>query len=353
MRRGQGISKDRGARAELGTKLSVVMPVHNALPHLDLAIESILRQTFADFEFVILDDASDDGSWERLRHWQSQDSRIRLMQSDRNLGPVGSSNMVAKAATAPFVARMDADDISYPERMAEQLQALTADDSIGVVASLCDTINAAGRVIRPPEEWRLSRRSPFVPFAHGAMMYRQSIFDEVGGYREECVYWEDQDLVVRMAGVSKVLVIPHPLYQVRLWNRSTRVASDVNHVEAAVDRMYGATDRLRARRGYEDLLQRPADTSARVDPRVFIAMGSVSLWGGGRPRLLGRLLKRGRLGINVATISSLVWSVWATIDPGSLRSFLKFLLWARGRGAAERNQTAVQWTPSDGTPTAF
>jgi glycosyltransferase involved in cell wall biosynthesis len=90
------------------------MPVYNALPHLDQAIESILKQTLSEFEFVILDDASTDGSRERLEHWAELDSRIRLLEGDENLGPVGSSNFVARAARAPFVARMDADDISYP-----------------------------------------------------------------------------------------------------------------------------------------------------------------------------------------------------------------------------------------------
>src|SRR3954447_9691746 len=93
--------------------VSVVMPVRNALPYLDAAVESILGQTFRDFEFVILDDASTDGSTERLRHWASRDARIRLLEESRNLGPVLSSERVARAARAPVVARMDADDISY------------------------------------------------------------------------------------------------------------------------------------------------------------------------------------------------------------------------------------------------
>ena len=76
------------------------MPVHNALPHLDQAVESILNQTFTDFEFVILDDASTDGSRARLEYWAGRDPRIRLLHVDQNLGPVRSSNMVAEAARA-------------------------------------------------------------------------------------------------------------------------------------------------------------------------------------------------------------------------------------------------------------
>ena len=68
-------------------KVSVVMPVHNAMPYLDIAVESILGQTFEDFEFVILDDASTDGSRERLREWAARDERIRLLEVKHNLGP--------------------------------------------------------------------------------------------------------------------------------------------------------------------------------------------------------------------------------------------------------------------------
>ena len=81
--------------------LSVVMPVHNALPHLDAAVRSILEQTHRDFEFVILDDASTDGSTERLKEWAAKDERIRLHLGKKNLGPAASSNFVVRERRAP------------------------------------------------------------------------------------------------------------------------------------------------------------------------------------------------------------------------------------------------------------
>src|SRR5204863_1400712 len=136
-------------------QVSVVMPVHNALPYLDAAVESILGQSFEDFEFVILDDASTDGSTEQLREWASKDSRIRLIEVSSNLGPAASSDRVARAARASIVARMDADDISYPERLADQLAVLQRHPDVGVVGGLYDIIDAAGRIIRGPELSRL------------------------------------------------------------------------------------------------------------------------------------------------------------------------------------------------------
>jgi glycosyltransferase involved in cell wall biosynthesis len=170
------------------------MPVHNALPHLDAAIESILAQTHRDFEFIIYDDASDDGSTARLRDWAAKDQRIRLFEGERNLGPVGSSSFVVEHSSAPLVARMDADDISDPDRLRIQLEVMQQHPEAGVVASFFEVIDARGRLIRGPESWRLARKTPFVPFAHGSMLFRRTIFDQVGGYRAECEYWEDQDV---------------------------------------------------------------------------------------------------------------------------------------------------------------
>jgi glycosyltransferase involved in cell wall biosynthesis len=293
--------------------ISVVMPVHNALPHLDAAVRSILDQTHPHFEFVIFDDASTDGSAERLRDWAARDRRIRVLEGHENLGPVGSSSLVVEQARAPLIARMDADDICDPDRLRRQIEVIRTNPDAGLVASLFGVIDERGRSLRGPEVWRLARKSPFVPFAHGSIMFRRSVFDEAGGYREQCEYWEDQDLVVRMSFVSKVLIIPEALYQVRQWTKNTRVASDREKVENAVDLMYRSIARLEQNRSYDDLLKDP-QPSSRVDPRVFISAGSLILWAGGRPRLFGRLLRRGQLKLDVRTFNALVWTIWASIS---------------------------------------
>lgn len=323
------------------------MPVHNALPHLDQAVESILGQTFAEFEFVILDDASSDGSTERLRYWANLDRRIRLLEVDRNLGPVRSSNMVARAANGSFVARMDADDISYPTRLAEQLELLRGRSETGVVASLCDIIDSSGRKIRDAELWRLSRPSVFVPFAHGAIMYRREIFEEVGGYREECEYWEDQDLIFRMSRVSDVVVIPRPLYRVRQSTTSTRIASGQERMEQALAREYRVTDALERRQVPSECPNTIDQEATKLDPRVFIALGSVRLWAGRKPRLFRRLLVRADMSLNARTVTALIWTAWASASPSTLRLFLLFLLRMRNRAAARRIPThrSLLWRP--------
>src|SRR5438270_6765111 len=125
--------------------LSVVMPVHNALPHLDAAVRSILGQSCGDFEFVILDDASTDGSAERLRDWARQDRRIRLIESERNLGPVGSSGLVVEQARSPIIARMDADDTCAPDRLQRELDVFQQHPEAGLVGTLYEVIDERGR----------------------------------------------------------------------------------------------------------------------------------------------------------------------------------------------------------------
>lgn len=329
-------------------RVSVVMPVRNALPYLDAAVESILRQTFADFEFVILDDASTDGSTERLRHWASQDSRIRLMEEECNLGPARSSQRVALAASAPIVARMDADDISYPNRLADQLEVLDRHPDVGVVGGLFDIIDPNGRVVRGAEPSRLRQPASVPPFGNGPLTYRQKVFDRVGGYRKECEFWEDNDLILRMAAATKIMMLPYCVYQVRHGRVSNRLSAGQDRVERGVDLMYRARERLEQGRSYEDLLHSPPEESRRVSPNVFVSLGSIILWAGGRPRFFGRLLKRGALGFNRASLKALVWTAWASLEPHSLRTFVRMLLLARNFSARHlmRTKAPVVWPPA-------
>lgn len=342
------VPKKSRTKAPADAVVSVVMPVFNALPHLDGGVRSVLDQTHRDIEFIIYDDASTDGSTERLREWAAKDQRIRLFEGKHNRGPVGSSAFVVEHSTAPLVARMDADDLCSPDRLARQLQVLRENPDAGVVGTLFDIIDGHGRRIRGPDLWRLTHKSPLVPFAaHGSIMFRRSVFEQAGGYRKECEFWEDQDLVLRLAKVADVLVIPLPLYQVRQWTRNGRAHSGGEQFEAAVDLMYRSVARLEQGRSYDDLLRQPLPRDRRVDPRVFRSVGSRVLWAGGRPRLLRRLLRRGELRLNMRTLTTLVWTAWASVSPSSLRAFLRLWLKAKNARASgvARSGDLLRWSP--------
>jgi glycosyltransferase involved in cell wall biosynthesis len=100
----------------MSVDLSVFIPVYNAAEYVDEAIESVLAQTGPSFELLVVDDGSTDGSWQKLVTWSKQDSRIRLLQNERNQGVSHSANLAIDAARGGFLVRLDADDVSLPNR---------------------------------------------------------------------------------------------------------------------------------------------------------------------------------------------------------------------------------------------
>jgi glycosyltransferase involved in cell wall biosynthesis len=326
-----------------GEFLSVVMPVHNALPHLHASVASILGQTHADFEFVIRDDGSTDGSLEALRGWALRDQRIRLTEGGHRLGPVDSSNEVVRQARGTVVARMDADDVAHPDRLRRQLDVLLADPRVAMVGSLWRSIDEGGRWNGRSDRWRLTRRSAFAPFPHTSIMFRRDVFEQLGGYRSDCTYWEDADFFVRVANEGRVAVVPEALVGVRLHGTSTRLGRK-DAVEDAYDRMHRCFADLR-RRGHYD----PAEHQFRdrLTPEAIVALGALELWAGGRPRTLARLLRRGRLAPGGGTAAALAWGTCAAASPAGLRLALRTLHRARDRsvGARVRHDVVYEWKP--------
>ena len=317
----------------------MVMPVRDAGPYLEHSLRSILGQSLADFEFVIRDDGSVDGSTEILRDWAARDPRIRLHIGERPLGPAESSNWVVRHSTAPFVARMDADDISHPDRLRRQLAVLEAEPDAVLVGTLWEGIDAKGRRIRPRDRWRLSRSSPFAPFPHGSIMFRREAFDRVGGYRLESNFWEDADLYIRLAPLGRLLVLPDALYLHRSSGLSTRVVSPSEEVERAVDRMYRTLGGQGAAAGAEP---------DKLLPMVFVSLGSTRLWAGDRPGVLGRLWRRGALGFNTGSLAVLGWALWGAVSPRSLRFVLRSMIRARDFAVRRRYREgqAYDWAPA-------
>ncbi|HWN08970.1 MAG TPA: glycosyltransferase family A protein [Pyrinomonadaceae bacterium] len=278
--------------------ISVVMPVYNALPFLDESIRSILEQTLTDFEFVILDDASTDGSLERLREWSSRDQRIRLHESKKQLGLSGSSNAVVSKARSPIVARMDADDIAHPDRLRRQWNIIEGRPDVAVIGTLCNGIDASGREVRPRDRWRLVRRSGYIPFPHGSAMFRREVFDLVGGYDETAECGEDQDLFLRMAARGKVVTLPDVLYSYRYHSSNETL-------------FYG-------RRAVGQNHSQNGDALA-----AFYMLGAMRLWAGEPPKLLAPLLKKKSLKWNLKTMMILASAILGHISPSTLRVALR------------------------------
>lgn len=321
-------------------QVSVVMPVRNLAPYVGASIASILAQSFRDFEFLILDDGSTDGTTEILRDWAARDSRIRLYEGQGCLGPAGSSNFVVGQARAPLVARMDGDDISHPERLSSQVAALRESPHACLVASLWEGIDEHGRRVRPRDRASLERLSPFAPFPHGSIMFRRNAFDACGGYRPQADFWEDLDLYGRMSTYGELLVLPASLYQHRASPLSTRLTSARGEVERSVDRMF------------RQALQRPAAGDAagahKLLPHVFVSLGSTLVWAGRRPNMFRRMLTHGEMQPNFGTAAALAWALWGAISPRTLRLCLAQMVARRDRRAGRRTDgmAIFSWTPT-------
>ena len=333
------LSDEPKGREETGPALSVVMPVRDARPFLDEAVGSILDQTFRDFELVILDDASGDGSAEALRAWARRDARVRLIESGRPLGLSGSSNAVAREARAPLVARMDADDVAHPERLARQVELMRARPEVVLTGTLCEGIDAAGRSVRPRDRWRLVRASLYPPFPHGSAMFRRAAFEAVGGYREDCAGWEDQDLFLRLSRRGRVVVLPDTLYLYRYHVSNSTGGSPVEHRA----RLYGVRQlcfgEFAAGRDYEGVLARAAGrngTGPRADADALYQTGAMRLWAGHPPGILADALRPGALTFNSRSLLALALAVWGRVSPSSLRLSLRSFIRARDLAAGRR-----------------
>ena len=284
--------------------ISVVMPVYNALPFLDDSINSILAQTQNDFEFVIFDDASTDGSVERLREWSYRDKRIRLYESKQRLGLSGSSNAVVAKARAAIVARMDADDIAHADRLRRQWEVIKDRPDIAVVGTLSNGIDASGREVRPRDRWRLVRRSVYIPFPHGSAMFRRDVFDQVGGYDVNAEGGEDQQLFMKMAAHGRVLTLPDVLYSYRYHSNN---ATLFNGLRAVGENHSQNGDGLAA----------------------FYMLGAMRLWAGNPPMLLRPLLDKKSLRRDPKSLMILASALWGQVNPSSLKLFLRTLIRAR------------------------
>jgi glycosyltransferase involved in cell wall biosynthesis len=308
-----------------------VMPVHNALPYLDKSISSILNQKLTGFEFVILDDASTDGSTARLRDWAQKDLRIRLYESRRKLGPSASSNFVVRKARAPILARMDADDVSHPERLIRQWEIIQSRPEVALLGTLYEGINDRGQQVRPADRWRVARSTAFLPFVHGSIMFRREYFEEVGGYREECAGWEDYDLFLRMRERGLIVILSNTLYSYRFHVGSVTGDAPLEKALEVTGLRLRRLAELRRRGDYSCLLSESERNGHHPDiiAETLFLRGSIRLWAGHPPKILSLLLRNKPSAMTPKLLRTFVWAIWAEVNPRSLRFFLRSLI--RGR----------------------
>jgi glycosyltransferase involved in cell wall biosynthesis len=241
--------------------ISVIMPAYNAAGYIAQAIESILKQTFSDFEFIIIDDGSQDETLAVVERYSGIDRRI-LPIHWVHIGIARSLNMMLEGASGTFIARMDADDIAMPERLARQLEYLKDHPECAVVGTrvlcvdpdnvpICELFNVTehDRIDCRHMEFRGSA------IAHPSVLMRRGVIEDLGGYRVDTEPAEDIDLWLRIAERAHLANLPNVLMHYRLHE------GNMGHRRSReqIDKMFAAVKEAHARRG----MRLPEDIEAR------------------------------------------------------------------------------------------
>lgn len=204
-------------------KVSVIMPMYNAERYVAEAIDSVLGQTFGDFEFIIINDGSTDNSADIVRSYK--DSRIILIENKKNTGLVEVRNRGIKESRAPFIAMLDSDDITHRRRFEYEVELLGTRPEIGLVATWVRVINESG--VPTGVLWKENSKGSGIParllfgncISQSSVMVRRSILPE-GPYRPGFAPAEDYDLWVNIAKKSPIGILHTVLTDYRSYGSS-------------------------------------------------------------------------------------------------------------------------------------
>lgn len=232
--------------------ISIVMSVFNGERYLALAMESILNQTYGDYEFIIVNDGSSDKTEQIIK--QYDDQRIHYIYQDNAGLPVALNKGIA-AASGEYIVRMDADDISLPDRLEYQVKFMQDHPEIdlmgGQVYLIDENGHPAGVKLKPTDSNIVSSALEFAcTINHPTYIVKKALYDELGGYREQFIYAQDYDFLLRAKDMGATLAnTENFLMNYRVLNTSVNVAKD--YYQMFLSRHILALHRQRVRTGRE------------------------------------------------------------------------------------------------------
>ena len=287
--------------------ISVVLPVYNGERFLAEAVDSILGQTFGDFELIAVDDGSTDRSLMILRAYEARDSRVRIITRP-NTGQAGALNDGVAAARSEFVARMDADDIAMPERFRLQHEFLKAHPEIGGLGAAYQAIDETGATIGPPnvqpcrpDEVRRALQQGGCALVHPVVMLRRAVVLEAGPYRGLLRPAEDYDLWLRMSEFTSLANLPDVLLMYRIHGSSLSIKYAFE--QACGTEIARLAGKMR-RQGKADPIRDEQTVTPELLDRVGVSTGQLELLRGQTLRnLASGHLSRGNLSPALAVIA--------------------------------------------------
>lgn len=227
-------------------KVSVIMSVYNCEKYIRQAIESILNQSFRDFEFIIVDDCSTDKSLEIIRKYQDKDNRIKIILNSENIGLTKSLNKAIKQTQGDYVARMDCDDISLLERLEKQIRFMENNPKIVLCGTLGWIINNNGDIVKEKNiatDYKTIKKKLLFnnQFIHSSLFIRKDVLRKEGLYDEDFNKSQDYELVLRLASKYPVVNLSDYLIKWRVNNNSLSWSDKRQEKDALKARKYAIT----------------------------------------------------------------------------------------------------------------
>ena len=201
-------------------KVSVLLPVYNCEKYLAETLNSLVCQTYDNFEVIAIDDGSTDGSLAVLRHYAGFDDRIKVFEQS-NKGLVNTLNKAASLATGKLFARIDGDDLATPMRLELQVREMILHPECVLLGSSFDVVDEGSEFLYHDAVPTLQDDIKLAmyyrnPLAHGSIMMRRKAFEAAGGYSTDCDPTEDYELWMRMIKIGEVHALPNSLFRWRI-----------------------------------------------------------------------------------------------------------------------------------------
>jgi glycosyltransferase involved in cell wall biosynthesis len=314
--------------------VSVVINAYNAEPYFAECLDSLLAQTLQDFEIIIVDDASTDRTPAIAEEYVRRDPRIRVERNERNLGIPATINRALALSRGKFVAKMDADDVSLPQRLERQVAYLREHAKVVMVGSWWARIDLEGRELGAQRPWpsneRLARQMlTRCVLMHTGVMYRGDLVRHIK-YREFFRYAQDYDLFLRMADEGEIAILPEILVKQRLNYEGVTVQRF--HEQAQYARYARTFARQRLARGTDDYDRVAANLNA-IEPYVS-TRGSLAFYHYRRGLLRVTMGRMAEARVEFArSLKAVPWDVrsaaWLllTLVPRTLVEGLRRLMW--------------------------
>lgn len=227
--------------------ISVIMPIYNGELYLREAIESILKQTYTNFELICIDDGSTDNTLSILKDYAAKDHRMVIV-SRENRGLISTLNEGLSLAKYNYIARMDADDISMPSRLEKQISYLHAHKGVGVIGCSYTSVNQERNIIGLRRLWNINYilKATCIfgsPFAHPSVMFNKSVLGAELYYSPEYKHAEDYELWTRLQKITRFAALSEPLLEYRVLKTSV---SRQNYIEQKETMLRAACNNLLA-----------------------------------------------------------------------------------------------------------